>query len=155
MTDLGKRLQRLSGLEYRLRRRLAGPVINGPRGRLRVGVNVGLSDVLINTSGGSVDIGDCVFFGHDVLLLTGTHDYRLQGLARQRILDTTARSIHIGAGVWIASRVVVIGPCQIGANSVIGCGCVIDFDVPANMIVRLSQDVSKREIRYTGVDNGD
>jgi acetyltransferase-like isoleucine patch superfamily enzyme len=103
---------------------------------------------LINTSGGFVDIGDYVFFGHDVLLLTGTHDFRETGSKRQEVYQATDRTIVIEKGVWIASRAVIIGPCRIGANAVIGCGCVIDFDVPQDMVVRLRQEMTRDAIRY-------
>ena len=69
--------RRLSRISLRRRWRIVGqPTVHGPMSRLRVGNSVGLGNVLINTYGGCVDIGDYVFFGHDVLLLAGTHDFR-------------------------------------------------------------------------------
>lgn len=138
----------LNGLKSWGRRRLSGPIVSGPYSRVRIGSTVGLANVLINTSGGFVDIDDHVFFGHDVLLLTGTHDFRAKGFNRQLVSQTTGRSIVIEKGAWIASRAVIVGPCRIGANAVIGCGCVVDFDVPADTIVRLRQEVIRETIRY-------
>ena len=135
-------------INYRRRLRGAGPVISGPRSRLRLGVEVGLADVLINTSGGVVEIGDYVFFGHGVMLLTGTHEFWQTGTDRQRIRDDADRSITIGAGAWIASRAVLIGPCKIGMNAVVGCGCVVDFDVPADTLVRTRYETVMESIRY-------
>ena len=129
--------RQLRGLSHRLRVRAAGPILTGPASRVRVSPTVGLADVLINTIGGSVDIGDYVFFGHDVLLLTGTHDFRLTGPGRQTNRQTADRDIVIERGAWIASRAVIIGPCRIGENAVIGCGCLIDFDVPPDTVVRV------------------
>jgi acetyltransferase-like isoleucine patch superfamily enzyme len=122
--------------------------VSGPISRVRVSPTVGLANVLINTSGGFVDIGDYVFFGHDVLLLTGTHDFRMTGPGRQLVRQTMDRGIVIERGAWIASRAVIIGPCTIGMNAVIGCGCVVDFDVPADMVVRLQQNIVKKAIMY-------
>jgi acetyltransferase-like isoleucine patch superfamily enzyme len=131
--------------------RLRGqPIVSGPVSRVRVSETAGLANVLINTVGGSVDIGDYVFFGHDVLLLTGTHDFAVKGLDRQVPHKKLDRSIVIENGAWIASRSVIIGPCRIGANAVIGCGCVVDFDVPADTVVRVRQEVVKDTIRYRG-----
>lgn len=127
---------------------LGRPFVSGPVSRVRVSDTVGLSNVFINTVSGHVDIGDYVFFGHDVMLLTGTHDFRVTGPERQvphRALD---RDIVIEMGAWIASRAVIIGPCRIGANAVIGCGCVVDFDVPADTVVRVRQEVVIEPIRY-------
>ncbi len=126
------------------------PVVSGPVSRVRVSKTAGLANVLINTVGGYVDIGDYVFFGHDVLLLTGTHDFTVKGLDRQIPRKKLDRSIVIENGAWIASRSVIIGPCRIGANAVIGCGCVIDFDVPADTVVKVRQEVVKDTIRYSG-----
>jgi acetyltransferase-like isoleucine patch superfamily enzyme len=138
----------LRGFGHRGRLRLFGPTVSGPISRVHVGSEVGLANVLINTIGGSVDIGNNVFFGYDVLLLTGTHDFRVTGTDRQAARETTDRSIVIERGAWIASRAVIIGPCRIGINAVIGCGCVVDFDVPADTIVRVRQEITKDAISY-------
>jgi acetyltransferase-like isoleucine patch superfamily enzyme len=139
---------RLRGIGYWSRRRLSGPIVSGPISRVRISPTVGLANVLINTSGGFVDIDEYVFFGHDVMLLTGTHDFRLTDSKRQDARQTTDRSIVIEKGVWIASRAIIIGPCRIGENAVIGCGCVVDFDVPADTVVRVRQEITRDVIRY-------
>jgi acetyltransferase-like isoleucine patch superfamily enzyme len=142
---------RLRGFSHREAvRHYARPVVSGPVSRVRVSETAGLANVLINTIGGCVEIGDYVFFGHDVMLLTGTHDFTVTGRQRQHPRQTLDRSIVIEEGAWIASRSVIIGPCRIGANAVIGCGCVIDFDVPADTVVRVRQDVVMEPIRYRG-----
>ena len=125
-------------------------MVSGPVSRVRVSETAGLANVLINTEGGFVDIGDYVFFGHDVLLLTGTHDFTVTGSDRKKARETLDRSIVIEPGAWIASRCVIVGPCRIGANAVIGCGCVIDFDVPADTVVRVRQEIIRDPIRYHG-----
>ena len=129
---------------------LGRPIVSGPISRVRVSETAGLANVLINTVGGFVDIGDYVFFGHDVLLLTGTHDFTVRGLDRKAPRQGLDRSIVIESGAWIASRAVIIGPCRIGANAVIGCGCVVDFDVPADTVVRVRQELVNDPIRYRG-----
>jgi acetyltransferase-like isoleucine patch superfamily enzyme len=135
---------------WRAVRLTSQPIVAGPISRVRVSETAGLANVLINTVGGCVDIGDYVFFGLDVLLLTGTHDFTVKGPDRQTPSKNLDRSIVIENGAWIASRSVIIGPCRIGANAVIGCGCVVDFDVPADTVVRLRQEVVKDTIRYRG-----
>jgi acetyltransferase-like isoleucine patch superfamily enzyme len=127
---------------------LGQPVISGPVSRVRVSPTVGLANVVINTVGGYVDIADYVFFGHDVMLLTGTHDFRQLGRMRQINRQTADRDIIIETGAWIASRAIIVGPCRIGANAVVGCGCVVDFDVPADTVVRLKQEVTREKISY-------
>lgn len=140
---------RLRGIgHWRAQNMTAQPVISGPVSRVRVSPTVGLSNVLINTVCGFVDIGDYVFFGHDVMLLTGTHDFRMTGPERQAVPKTLDRGIVIEPGAWIASRAVIIGPCRIGANAVVGAGCVVDFDVPADSVIRVRQEIAIDPIRY-------
>ena len=142
---------RLRGVGHWGAARLLGrPIVSGPVSRVRVSQTAGLANVLINTVCGCVEIGEYVYFGHDVMLLTGTHDFAATGLQRQLPRDTLDRNIIIEEGAWIASRSVIIGPCRIGANAVIGCGCVIDFDVPADTVVRVRQEVIMEPIRYPG-----
>jgi acetyltransferase-like isoleucine patch superfamily enzyme len=141
--------RRLAKLSVRLKWRIIGqPIVHGPMSRLRVGAAVGLGNVLINTWGGFIDIGDYVFFGHDVLLLTGTHDFREKGPARQVARQTLDRSITIENGAWITSGAVIVGPCRIGSNAVVGSGCIIDFDVPPDTIIRLRQEYIRDTIKY-------
>jgi acetyltransferase-like isoleucine patch superfamily enzyme len=145
---------RLYGIDHRLRMRLTGyATLHGPMSRLRVSETANLSDVIINTRCGSVDIGDDVLFGHGVLLLTGTHDFRRTGPGRMEVPQSVDRSIVIEPGAWIASRVVIIGPCRIGAIAVIGSGCVIDFDIPADTVVRVRQEFTMDAIRYSRADS--
>jgi acetyltransferase-like isoleucine patch superfamily enzyme len=143
--------RRLSGFGHKSRQRLIGPIVTGSLARLRVSSTAGLSNVLINTIGGHVHIGEYVLFGHDVLLLTGTHDFRLTGPQRQVNRPTSDRDIIIESGAWIASRAIIIGPCTIGRNAVIGSGCVVDFDVPADTLVRVRQETTTEKIRYINI----
>lgn len=69
-----------------------------------------------------------VFFGHDVFLLTGGHDPTKFGDERRH--SSKGGPIIIHEGVWIASRAIIVGPCEIGKHAVIGAGSVIVHDVP-------------------------
>jgi acetyltransferase-like isoleucine patch superfamily enzyme len=97
----------------------------GPTKRVIVGQNVALANTLFNTSSGMVIIGDDSFFGHNVCLLTGTHDHHKRGVSRHESVPDSGRDILIGRGVWISSNVTVIGPCSIGDDVVIAAGSVV------------------------------
>lgn len=126
------------------------PIVYGSPSRIHVGSTASLANVVINVYSGDVKIGDYTFFGPDVMLLTGSHDFRFTGRERQLAAPTSGRDIIIEEGVWVASRAVILGPCRIGANAVIGCGCVVDFDVPANTVVRQRQELIQEPIRFRG-----
>ena len=108
--------------------------IFGDRGRVQLGQGVVLNDALINTSSGRVTMGDFAFCGHDVSLLTGTHDYHQHDLQRQTGIPQEGRDIVVGEGVWLGSHVRVLGPCVIGAHAVVAAGSVVVGDVEANSI---------------------
>lgn len=94
---------------------------------------IGEGSVLMNTlldCGGQITIGDFVFFGHDCMVLTGSHDYNLRGKERR---DTAIyKEVVIKDGVWIASGSIVLPGVVIGKNSVIGAGSIVTQDVPEN-----------------------
>jgi acetyltransferase-like isoleucine patch superfamily enzyme len=105
------------------------PRVFGDRTRLTVGEGVILNDALINTTSGSVVLHDHVFFGHSVSLLTGTHDYRRTNRGRQLAVPETGRDITVQEGAWLGSNVTVLGPCVIGAHSVVAAGSLVLHDV--------------------------
>jgi acetyltransferase-like isoleucine patch superfamily enzyme len=110
------------------------PLVWGDKRRLVLGRDVIANDTLFNVRSGRIVIEDDVFFGHRCLLLTGTHDYTLRGLARQDTVPAEGRDIVIHRGAWIASDVIVLGPCTIGAHAVIAAGSVVTGAVEAECI---------------------
>ena len=100
---------------------------------VEIGNNVSLTDALINVVGAQVMIEDEVFFGHGVMLITGSHDYRVFGVQRQDAI--TGRSIRIGRGCWIGSRAIVLGGVTLGQDAVVAAGAVVTQDMPPRVIV--------------------
>lgn len=45
-------------------------------------------------------------------------------------------SIKIGNNCWICTNAVILKGVEIGDNNVIGAGCVIYRDIPANSVVK-------------------
>lgn len=108
----------------------------GDPARLHLGQRIGIpggpecGDVFVVTNSGEVWIGDDCVLGYDVYLLCGHHDYTLRGQDRHPY-PRTGYDIRIGNGVWIASRVTVVGPCAVGDDAVLAAGSVVVGDVPA------------------------
>jgi acetyltransferase-like isoleucine patch superfamily enzyme len=105
------------------------PMIYGDVKRVKFNSRFNPHDLLINTMSGDVVIGEDVFFGHDVMLLTGTHDTDKLGVERIESVPTRGRDIIIEKGAWIASRAIVLGPCRIGQHAVVASGSVVKTDV--------------------------
>ena len=87
-----------------------------------------------------VEIGDDVFIGPNVSLLTPVHPLRWQQRNARVKPDGTvfdyeyAKPIKIGKNCWIAGNVTVIGGVTIGEGSVIGAGSVVTRDIPPNSL---------------------
>jgi acetyltransferase-like isoleucine patch superfamily enzyme len=110
------------------------PIFWGDRQRISLGKNVYLTNCVLNARSGNIVIGDDVFFGHNCLVLTGKHDEIKRGAERQLAVPESGRDIVIHRGVWIASGVIIIGPCEIGESAVIAAGTIVRANVPANTL---------------------
>lgn len=90
---------------------------------------------------GKVTIGNSVFIGPNVSLLTAIHPLCYQDrnsfynekTGNITNLEYTA-PITIGDNCWIAANVTICGGVTIGEGSVIGAGSVVTRDVPANSL---------------------
>lgn len=124
--DLDKRIKQVQLNHY---------LVYGDPQRLQLSASCVVNNALFNLSSGTICIGENVFFGHNVSLITGTHDYNKFGKARMYDFPTEGNDIAIEEGVWIASNVTVIGPCKIGKHSVVAAGAVVKGDIPSYQIV--------------------
>ena len=92
-------------------------------------------NTLFNLSAGTITVAEYTFAGHNVSIITGTHEYNL--LLQERMCDIPrdGRDIEIGKGVWIGSNAVILGPCRIGDHAVIAAGAIVTTDVEPFTIV--------------------
>lgn len=87
-----------------------------------------------------VTIGDNVFVGPNVSLLTPIHPLRWQDRNQYVKQDGTptdkeyAKPITIGSNCWIAGNVTICGGVTIGEGCVIGAGSVVTRDIPPNSL---------------------
>lgn len=77
---------------------------------------------------GQVTLEKDVFTGHDIMILTGGHDYTKFGQERQ--LEGIVKSVHIKEGAWLGTRCVILPGVTVGKHSVIGAGAIVTKDVP-------------------------
>ena len=87
-----------------------------------------------------VKIGDDVFVGPNVSILTPIHPLRWQDRNQYAKPDGTstdkeyAKPITIGNNCWIAGNVTICGGVTIGDGCVIGAGSVVTRDIPPNSL---------------------
>jgi acetyltransferase-like isoleucine patch superfamily enzyme len=118
------------------------PKVFGEIDRLHISEEAIVQNATFNLASGHITIERTAFFGHNVTLLTGTHDYKLQGEDRMRTFPEKGRDIVVKEGAWLASNVTVLGPCVIGRHAVVGaCSLVMenvaDYSVVAGVPARV------------------
>jgi len=82
--------------------------------------------------GSAITIGNNVSFGHQVMVLTNSHEI---GTAASRASTLSSRPVTIGNGTWIGARVTILPGVTIGPGAVLAAGAVVHEDVPPNALV--------------------
>lgn len=109
--------------------------VYGDPGKVVLGKKVNLNNAFFNTASGRIIVGDNVFFGHFVMLITGTHDLSKVGINRMKSWPKSGRDIVIENGVMIGSGAIILGKVRIGKNAVVGAGSLVNRDVEPNTLV--------------------
>ncbi|MET0068045.1 MAG: hypothetical protein ABW076_16995 [Candidatus Thiodiazotropha sp.] len=110
-------------------------IILGDADRVSVDPTALVNNTLFNVLSGNITVGKHAFFGQNVCLLTGTHPVDRPIEVRKLEFPASGRDIVIEEGAWLATNTTVIGPCTIGAMSVVAAGAVVTKDVPPYTIV--------------------
>jgi acetyltransferase-like isoleucine patch superfamily enzyme len=103
--------------------------------RLQIHPTAVVNNALFNTGGGTITVGEYAFFGHYVAVLAGGHDMQKFGRERQLAIPRTGHDVVIENGVWLATHVLVIGPCRIGEHAVVAGGSLVRNDVEPYTVV--------------------
>lgn len=72
------------------------PLIYGDPAHLHVHPTAVINNALFNLSSGEITVGKYAFFGHNVAILTGTHDVTKFGAERQVAVPKAGRDVLIG-----------------------------------------------------------
>ncbi len=131
---------------------LREPLVYGDVTRLHIDPTAVVNNALFNLSSGDITVGRHAFFGHNVAILTGTHDFTTFGSERQVAVPRTGRDVRIGEGAWLASFAIVVGPCSIGEHAVVGVGSLVLDDVAPYTVVAGSPATVRRTIPHAGDD---
>jgi maltose O-acetyltransferase len=89
----------------------------------------------------TVTIGSNVSFGHEVVIITTSHEI---GRHTRRAATLCSKPVSIGDGAWLGSRCTILPGVVIGAGAVVAAGAVVHKDVPPNAMVA---GVPAREVR--------
>lgn len=103
-----------------------------PTSTIRIGHNVGVSGSSISAKE-AITIGDNVIIGSGCII-SDSDAHAIEYEARMAHAAPATAPVHIGEGVFIGARSIVMKGVTIGARSVIGAGSVVVGDIPPNCI---------------------
>jgi acetyltransferase-like isoleucine patch superfamily enzyme len=121
----------LTGAEVDPTFRLIPPLYSDQGVNIRVGRNVFINQGCTLNDIGGITIGDEVFIGPRVSLITSGHPID-PALRRRQIV---AAPITIERGVWLCAGATVLHGVTVGEDSVVAAGAVVTRDVPAGVVV--------------------
>lgn len=110
-------------------------IFGGPYERVQIHPSAGVMGAFFNVSSGTVTVAEHASISNGAMLITGSHDISQKDRDRQEAYPRQGRDIHVGRGAWICSGAIVLGPCRIGEQAVVGAGAVVREDVPAHSVV--------------------
>ena len=103
-----------------------------PASRLVIGRHCYVNDGCRFDVGALVTIGDDVHLGHEVAVLTATHD---QGGEDRHAGPVRSYPVAIEDGAWVGARATILGGVTIGAGSIVAAGAVVTRSVPPSTVV--------------------
>jgi maltose O-acetyltransferase len=119
-----------------------GPI----QSRLTVGESVIINAGCTFDLNAAITIGDRVAVGHEVLILTSSHEV---GPSTWRAGSVFTAPVHIADGAWVGARSVILPGVTIGRGAIVAAGSVVTKDVPEDAlaggvpaVVRRSEIVS-------------
>ncbi|UJA20884.1 sugar O-acetyltransferase [Thermoleophilia bacterium SCSIO 60948] len=121
----------LTGAESDPTFRLIPPVYSDQGINIRVGRDVFINQGCTLNDIGGITIGDEVFIGPNVSLISSGHPVD----PVRRRAEITAAPITIERGVWLCAGATVLQGVTVGEDSVVAAGAVVSRDVPAGVIV--------------------
>lgn len=111
-------------------------------GKVHIGNRVFFNNYCSVVSMDNIFIGDNCIFGENVKIYDHNHRFNIKGKVIAEQGFKTA-PIVIKNNCWIANNVVILKGVTIGENSVIGVGCIVSEDVPANSVLQLNHGINK------------
>jgi maltose O-acetyltransferase len=111
------------------------PIFVGPRSfhrNIKIGDNCAFSIQCFFDLVGEISIGQGVYVGPQVMIITGHHEISISASRAGALLP---KPVHIGNGAWLGARCILLPGIQIGDGAVIAAGSIVTKNVPANTVV--------------------
>ena len=79
-----------------------------------------------------IEIGNGTMMGEGVRFYDHDHVYTAEKIEKWQWITAP---IRVGRDCWIGSNVTILKGVTIGNNTIIGAGCLVRNDIPANSVV--------------------
>lgn len=110
---------------------VASGVRFGTGRRIRIGSNSGIGEGTHIYAMDDVVIGNDVMIGPQVMILTGSHDYKEEGIIL-RCQEIITAPVEVGNDVMLAARVILLPGVKVCDRVIVGAGSVVtkNIEVP-------------------------
>jgi acetyltransferase-like isoleucine patch superfamily enzyme len=105
--------------------------VTSVNGKLTIGSQSAFnSNVFLGADFGTIEIGDSVLVGPNVVMRAANHSSDTIDETQNRGRGHVSGHIKIGKNVWIGANAVIVPGADIGDNCVIGAGAVVNSTIP-------------------------
>ncbi len=101
---------------------------------LQMGNNSAIGDFAHFGASGGIEIGNDVIMGSYISFHSENHVFS-DNTKLIREQGTTSKGIKIGNNVWVGAKVTFLDGCQVGNNSVVAAGAVVNGKFPDNCVI--------------------
>ena len=136
LSRVRRRVLRSGGLAIGDRTTIGGRLWIGggssPVRAVTTGVDCFINDGCRLDTTASITIGDRVHIGHDVRIITSTHEI---GPSGRRASWGSAEPVEIGTGAWIGAGSTILPGVRVGDGAIVAAGAVVTKSVGDNTLV--------------------
>jgi acetyltransferase-like isoleucine patch superfamily enzyme len=101
---------------------------------LKMGNNSAIGDFTHFGAPGGIEIGNDVIMGSYISFHSENHNF-LDTTKLIREQGVTSKGIVLGNNIWVGAKVTFLDGCQVGDNSVVAAGAVVNGIYPPNSII--------------------
>jgi acetyltransferase-like isoleucine patch superfamily enzyme len=101
---------------------------------LKIGNNSAVGQFTEFGAAGGIEIGNDVIMGSYISFHSENHNFENHNLLI-REQGVTSKGIKLGNNIWVGAKVTFLDGCQVGDNSVVAAGAVVNDIYPANTVI--------------------
>ena len=101
---------------------------------LQMGTNSAIGDFAHFGASGGIEIGSDVIMGSYISFHSQNHNFNDSSkLIREQ--GVTSKGIKIGNNIWVGAKATFLDGCEVGNNSVVAAGAVVNDIFPDNVVI--------------------